>query len=102
MSVFADQKERNDAAEDFSLFTSIRYDTILIPSKENQSLCFTPNCPLYMSIHHRDRMLEAAQHFGFETNTNFLKDGEEFQRQIINASQAYLDEHEMTDTPLRV
>jgi hypothetical protein len=89
-------------SNDFSLFTSVRYDTMLLQSQENESLRFIPNCPLYMAVFHRDRVLEAAQFFGFKSNANFLEDGEEFQKQITSAIETYFRDNSMEDTPLRV
>jgi hypothetical protein len=87
---------------DFNIFTSIRYDTMLLQSQENQSLCFLPQCPLYMAVFHRDRMLEAAHYFGFKANISFLEDGKEFQKQITDAAEIYLKDNNLTDKSLRV
>jgi 4-amino-4-deoxychorismate lyase len=50
---------------DFQLFSSLRYDTLLLQSSSNANVWPGqphPN-PFYMLPLHRDRMLEAAQHF---------------------------------------
>jgi 4-amino-4-deoxychorismate lyase len=88
--------------KDFHLFTSLRYDTILLKSSENQSLCFTTDSPLYMVTYHRDRILEAAHHFEFKSNIGLLEDGEGFQKEIVGAAEAYMKGKNIEDTPLRV
>lgn len=47
---------------DFQLFTSLRFDPVLTDCNENSKLALGPS-PYYMLSHHRDRMLQAAQHF---------------------------------------
>ena len=56
-------------APDFELFTSCRYDTQLLESTANLQSWPTPNpkpSPLYMLPYHRDRMLQAAEHFDWK------------------------------------
>ena len=50
---------------DLEIFTSIRYDPILLASTDNAALSATVMEPsaMYMLQHHRDRLLEAAKHF---------------------------------------
>ena len=61
----------------FQLFTSIRYDPLLLTSEENSrpDLNFITPSPFYMLAYHRDRMLEAAQHFDFLQVEKRLQDG---------------------------
>ncbi|KAF2732891.1 hypothetical protein EJ04DRAFT_496272 [Polyplosphaeria fusca] len=61
----------------FQLFTSLRYDPLLLTSAENSSptLNFVMPSPFYMLRYHRDRMLEAAQHFDFHAVAKLLEDG---------------------------
>ncbi|KAF2475248.1 uncharacterized protein BDR25DRAFT_340083 [Lindgomyces ingoldianus] len=61
----------------FNLFTSLRYDPLLLTSPENSSpaLNFISPSPFYMLVYHRDRMLEAAQHFEFHEVAKLLVDG---------------------------
>ncbi|KAF2007631.1 hypothetical protein P154DRAFT_383917, partial [Amniculicola lignicola CBS 123094] len=61
----------------FRLFTSLRYDPLLLTSPENSKshLNFISPSPFYMLIYHRDRMLEAAQHFEFHAVAQKLQDG---------------------------
>jgi len=53
-------------ADDFSIFTSLRYDLQLLSSPANTaaSSLSTPT-PFYLLSHHRDRMLAAATHFSY-------------------------------------
>ena len=50
---------------DLEIFTSLRYDPILLASADNAALSATAaeTSAVYMLRHHRDRLLEAAQHF---------------------------------------
>lgn len=53
-------------SEAISLFTSLRYDPLLlaIPANKLLSLNNSPS-PYYMLTHHRDRLLAAATHFNW-------------------------------------
>ncbi|ETS81882.1 hypothetical protein PFICI_06884 [Pestalotiopsis fici W106-1] len=56
--------------DEFRLFTSIRYDPILLDTPKQQHLNTTEwnravSSPWYMLDYHRDRMLKAAVHFGW-------------------------------------
>lgn len=50
--------------DDIEIFTSVRYDPILRNSSENSKYS-TPGSALYIVRLHRDRMLQAARHFGW-------------------------------------
>ncbi|RDW91242.1 hypothetical protein BP5796_02407 [Coleophoma crateriformis] len=53
-------------APDFQLFSSLRYDPILLSNSVNTQL--SPGkqpSPFYMLEYHRDRILQAAEHFGW-------------------------------------
>jgi hypothetical protein len=50
--------------QDFRLFTSLRFDPRLLECAANTAAGPGPS-PFYMLSLHRDRMLEAAKHFGF-------------------------------------
>ncbi|KAH6652972.1 aminotransferase [Truncatella angustata] len=55
----------------FELFTSIRYDPVLLEAQSLKSLSINDwnrrtASPWYMLDYHRDRMLRAATHFGWE------------------------------------
>jgi 4-amino-4-deoxychorismate lyase len=47
---------------DYQLFSSLRFDPILLQSSSNSALGNGPSS-FYMLSYHRDRMLQAAQHF---------------------------------------
>jgi 4-amino-4-deoxychorismate lyase len=49
---------------DFQLFSTLRFDVLLLESSANPTLSTSPS-PFYMLPYHRDRMLEAAAHFGW-------------------------------------
>lgn len=74
------------ATEDhFQLFTSIRYDPLLLTSDENsrQYLNFITPSPFYMLAYHRDRMVEAAQHFDFHQVEKRLQDGKALHEDLL-------------------
>ncbi|OBT75167.1 hypothetical protein VF21_05469 [Pseudogymnoascus sp. 05NY08] len=48
----------------FDLFTSLRYDPLLLTCAANTTLSPSPS-PFYMLSHHRDRILDAARHFNW-------------------------------------
>lgn len=50
---------------DFQVFTSLRYDPILLQSSANTSLNGGTPSPFYMLSHHRDRLLQAATYFNW-------------------------------------
>ncbi|KFY11207.1 hypothetical protein V492_04583 [Pseudogymnoascus sp. VKM F-4246] len=50
--------------QNFQLFTSLRFDPRLLECAANTTVGPAPS-PFYMLSLHRDRMLEAAQHFGW-------------------------------------
>ncbi|KAF2753328.1 hypothetical protein EJ05DRAFT_541866 [Pseudovirgaria hyperparasitica] len=63
--------------EGFELFTSLRYDSLLLQSDANNAstLSFTAPTSFYMLVYHRDRMLEAARHFDWLEVALKLEDG---------------------------
>ncbi|KAF2704716.1 hypothetical protein K504DRAFT_449245 [Pleomassaria siparia CBS 279.74] len=69
----------------FHLFTSLRYDPLLLTSSENSlpSLNFVTPSPFYMLVYHRDRMLEAAQHFDFHEVAKTLADGKALHETLL-------------------
>jgi 4-amino-4-deoxychorismate lyase len=74
------------ASEDeFQLFTSLRYDPLLLKSDENSRsiLNFVAPSPFYMLAYHRDRMVEAAQHFDFFEVEKKLKDGKALHEELL-------------------
>ncbi|KAI5853242.1 aminotransferase [Morchella snyderi] len=68
--------------EDFSLFSSLRHDRLLLQSPENTTASgSTTPCPFYLLEYHRDRMVRAAHHFEWsEAATAPLEDLNEFRR----------------------
>jgi hypothetical protein len=61
---------------DFQLFTSLRYDPALlqVPVKLNHAGWNSVNSsPLYMLDYHRDRMLQAATHWGWDAAIEVLQ-----------------------------
>ena len=75
----------------FQLFTSLRYDPLLLTSPENShpDLNFTTPSPFYMLAYHRARMLEAAQHFEFHAVTDKLLDGTALHSTLLKAVEEY-------------
>ncbi|KAI9833643.1 MAG: hypothetical protein M1819_003596 [Sarea resinae] len=91
------------AFEDFDLFTSMRYDPMLLDCKENSELYGEPN-PYYMLSYHRDRMLAAAQHFGWEEAIATLN-GQGSLASLATALSSKIDQHcgvERTKTVLKL
>ncbi|RAR06056.1 aminotransferase class iv [Stemphylium lycopersici] len=73
------------SANEFQLFTSLRYDPLLLQSDENSRsiLNFVAPSPFYMLAYHRDRMVEAAQHFDFFEVEKRLKDGKALHEELL-------------------
>lgn len=73
----------------FHLFTSLRYDPVLLNSAENSlpMLNFASPSPFYMLVYHRDRMLEAAQHFDFHAVARKLEDGQALHDALLQKVQ---------------
>ncbi|KAJ9658637.1 Aminodeoxychorismate lyase [Coniosporium apollinis] len=92
------------ASADFELFTSLRYDPILLDCAENSSptLNFEPPSRFYMLVYHRDRMLEASQYFDWGNVANTLKDGVGFSRTLLSEVESYQAEKGSNDEPLKV
>ncbi|KAF1931187.1 uncharacterized protein M421DRAFT_57024 [Didymella exigua CBS 183.55] len=88
----------------FQLFTSIRYDHLLLTSKENSrpELNFITPSPFYMLTYHRDRMVEAAQHFDFSPVVAFLADGTALHRNLQQRVTEWRAKEEKQDGPLKV
>jgi hypothetical protein len=61
---------------DFQLFTALRYDPLLVPLAVNTEAwdgeCKS-GCPFYMLPYHRDRMLQAAEHFGWTEAASLIR-----------------------------
>jgi 4-amino-4-deoxychorismate lyase len=83
---------------DFQLFSTLRFDVLLLESSANPTLSTSPS-PFYMLPYHRDRMLEAAAHFGWSVAAERIRGPEGLQHLLRQLEAA-------TDTkfipPLRV
>jgi 4-amino-4-deoxychorismate lyase len=80
------------ASEDeFQLFTSLRYDPLLLESDENSRsiLNFVAPSPFYMLAYHR--MVEAAQHFDFFEVEKRLKDGKALHEELLKQTQSQIE-----------
>jgi len=88
---------------DFHLFTSLRYDSLLLacPSNSQPTLNFISPSPFYMLVYHRDRMLEAAQHFDFHEVEKRLDDGKALHRTLLQKVGEWVDK-ENNHGPLKV
>jgi 4-amino-4-deoxychorismate lyase len=88
---------------DFQLFTSLRYDTLLLKSDENSKsdLNFVTPSPFYMLAYHRDRMVEAAQHFDFHEVEKRLLDGSALHKELQSKVDDWLEKNGQ-DVPLKV
>lgn len=89
--------------DEFQLFTSLRYDPLLLISEENSrsDLNFVSPSPFYMLAYHRDRMVEAAQHFDFHAVEKRLKDGRALHEELLNQVQEF-QASSGKDEPLKV
>ncbi|KAF2832431.1 hypothetical protein CC86DRAFT_451944 [Ophiobolus disseminans] len=87
----------------FQLFTSVRYDPLLLTSLENSrpDLNFIAPSPFYMLTYHRVRMLEAAQHFDFEAVAKRLEDGEALHKELLKRVDEW-KRKEGKDEPLKL
>ncbi|KAF2087777.1 hypothetical protein K490DRAFT_41709 [Saccharata proteae CBS 121410] len=88
----------------FSLFTSLRYDPLLLTSTENSSpvFSFTSPSPFYMLRYHRDRMLEAAQHFEWTSVVQKLSEGSSLEQLLLQEISAWRETNKSEDKPLKV
>ena len=70
----------------FHIISALRYDPILLNSEENSrpELNFVSPSPFYMLRYHRDRLLEAAQHFEFEEVVRFLTNGKALHETLLH------------------
>src|SRR5262245_12243962 len=79
---------------EFHLFTSLRYDPVLLTSPENSQswLNFVSPSPFYMLVYHRDRMLEAAQHFDFHAVAKKLEDGNALHAELLQKVKEWVEQ----------
>ncbi|KAH7082522.1 hypothetical protein BKA63DRAFT_133152 [Paraphoma chrysanthemicola] len=87
----------------FQLFTSIRYDALLLESDENSrpDLNFVTPSPFYMLAYHRGRMLEAAQHFDFHAVEKRLNDGKALHEDLLKSVEDWTSKNSQ-DEPLKL
>ncbi|KAF2021716.1 hypothetical protein BU24DRAFT_26060 [Aaosphaeria arxii CBS 175.79] len=89
----------------FRIISTIRYDSLLLQSEENSSLSFTSPSPIYMLVYHRDRLMEAAQHFEFPAVVERLQDGKSFHEDLSKAVQDWKSHSKQggeQDSPLKL
>jgi len=98
------QLQAMSTTSDFSLFTSLRYDPILLSSRENIAASgLSIQSPLYLLSFNRDRMLAAATHFNWPGSaTTVLQDLSEFNHKLLDAVETYFHGHRGERTPLKV
>lgn len=82
----------------FQLFSSLRFDSLLLRSSANSDLNMSPS-PFYMLPYHRDRMLQAAAHFGWSIAAERIS-GPEGLQHLLRILEALIDTK--SSTPLRV
>ncbi|TGZ82187.1 hypothetical protein EX30DRAFT_217939 [Ascodesmis nigricans] len=87
-----------------SIFTSLRYDPILLNSPINTSLSGTNTpCPLYMLTFHSDRLRAAANHFNFSPEAQALCELQSVETRITEELRKYHAESSHSKaTPLKV
>ncbi|KAF1849065.1 uncharacterized protein K460DRAFT_375786 [Cucurbitaria berberidis CBS 394.84] len=78
---------------EFQLFTSLRYDPLLLSSEENSrpELNLVTPSPFYMLAYHRDRMIEAAQHFDFHEVEKRLRDGKALHEHLLREVNRWVE-----------
>jgi len=87
---------------DFKLFTSLRYDPLLatLPiNTESWETAPSPSSPFYILPYHRDRMLQAAEHFGWTIAAERIRGPEGFAFLLKQLNKAIGPQ---STTPLRV
>ena len=87
---------------DFQLFSSLRFDPLLLPLTINTAAWdgeIKFFSPFYMLPYHRDRMLQAAEHFGWTKAADTIRGTEGFNSLLKKLNEG-LDTN--SSTPLRV
>ncbi|PBP17021.1 aminodeoxychorismate lyase [Diplocarpon rosae] len=90
------------ASPDFQLFSSLRYDPLVVPLAVNTEAGHgesTRLSPFYMLPYHRDRMLQAAEYFGWTRAAEAIRDTAGLQHLLRQLTEA-IDTH--SPTPLRL
>ncbi|KAJ5054856.1 uncharacterized protein L3040_001118 [Drepanopeziza brunnea f. sp. 'multigermtubi'] len=90
------------ASPDFELFSSLRYDPLLTPLAANTEAWDGEarfSSPFYMLPYHRDRMLQAAEHFGWTKAADTIRGTDGFNH-LLKTLTASIDTQ--SPTPARV
>ena len=82
----------------------MRYDPLLLSSSENSrpDLNFITPSPFYMLTYHRDRMVEAAQHFDFDPITAKLAVGSRLHQELLRLVRQWQKNENKEDGPLKL
>jgi 4-amino-4-deoxychorismate lyase len=78
-------------AADFQLYSSLRYDPLLPSLQINTESWDEKNkapSPFYILTHHRDRILQAAEHFGWINAANEIRGPEGFAHLLTKLTEA--------------
>ncbi|OAA57691.1 Aminotransferase, class IV [Cordyceps fumosorosea ARSEF 2679] len=91
--------------DDFYIFTSLRYDPSLqqVPSRGFRHAAWNYNhvSPFYCLDHHRDRLLRAATHWGWQSAVYALT-GEQALTKLADSANEFLGTAQMTPVRLRI
>ncbi|TQV93999.1 Aminotransferase, class IV [Cordyceps javanica] len=91
--------------DDFYIFTSLRYDPSLqqVPSRGFQHASWNYNhvSPFYCLDYHRDRLLRAATHWGWQSAMDALS-GEQALTKLADSANEFLGTSQMTPVRLRI
>jgi 4-amino-4-deoxychorismate lyase len=90
------------AEPDFQLFSSLRYDPLLTPLSINTEAwdgVIKHFSPIYMLPYHRDRMLQAAEHFGWTAAADAIRGPDGFTHLLKKLTETI---DTQSPTPLRV
>ena len=97
------------AQSTFHIISAVRYDPLLLTSTENSrsDLNFISPSPFYMLVYHRDRLIEAAQHFDIPSVVSQLAEGRAFHENLFQHVQQWQsanqqDQGKEKDEPLKV
>lgn len=89
------------ATPDFQLFSSLRYDPLLIQLSINTESWNgnIKSSPFYMLPYHRDRMLQAAENFGWTKAANAIRGSQGFSYLLETLNKAV---NTKSQSPLRI
>jgi hypothetical protein len=92
-------------AEDFQLFTSLRYDPILRQPLGrvlgHETWNWAHSSPLYMLDYHRDRMLRAATYWGWDAAVKVLS-GDDGLRRLVDFIMDHVGETQTSPMKVRI